>query len=312
MKFVITGGAGFIGSNLVNYLSTNQENKIIIVDNLSNGKIDRINQLPNIEFIETNVCDIQNYFHHLQDCDYVIHLACIQISKSNENVFHDLETNSLSTLKILNYYANNKTNLKKFVYTSSCSVYGSSTNLPFIEDQTLIPSTFYASTKLLGENYTKIYSKDYKIPCVMVRYSNVYGPNQTPEDRVCGIIGKFIYNSIHMKPFTIFGSGEFIRDYTFIDDVIDATLVLCYSDKVNAEIYNISNNIGHSVNQICELISKKLNFFEFVYENKRIIDNIDTRVISYEKLKSEFGWVPKIDLSSGIDKTIDWFLKNEI
>jgi nucleoside-diphosphate-sugar epimerase len=312
MKFVITGGAGFIGSNLVNFLLKNKKDQIVVIDNLVNGKIERINQSPNLEFINSDVLDLENYSQHLKDCDYLIHLACVQISKSNENVFLDLQTNSLSTLKILDYYSKNSNNLKKFIYTSSCSVYGSSKQLPFVESQTLIPSSFYASTKLLGENYTKIYSQDYKVPSLIIRYSNVYGYNQTPEDRVCGVIGKFIYQAIHNEPLTIFGGGEFIRDYTFIDDVIDATLMLCYSDKINGEIYNISNNVGYSVNEISELISKKLNFHNVISENKRIIDNIDKRIISYDKLKNEFGWEPKIDLSFGIDKTVQWFLDHEI
>jgi UDP-glucose 4-epimerase len=308
MKILVTGGAGFIGSNLVNRLLMEYDCTIIVVDNLVNGDFSRLIKSNNLILINDSVLNLEAYSSYLNEVDYIFHLACVQISKSNTIPLTDLETNAISTLNMLEYLRSHKnTNLKKFIYTSSCSVYGNSLITPITEKVTVNISSIYAATKYLGENYTNLYYKNYDIPITIVRYSNVYGYHQTPKDKVCGVIGKFIYNAINNLPLTIYGDGTHTRDYTFIEDAIEATLLAAFSKRSLGRIYNISSNSNYSVNDLIQIIKSVYPNTYVNYETPRIIDNIIDRLISYDTIQLELNWKPKCTLTEGIYKTINWF-----
>ena len=304
-RVLITGGAGFIGSKFVDYILKTTKADIIIVDNLYNSTIDRIPENERVFFINCSVLDVDKYSKHLQECDYIFHMACVQISKSSFVPQIDLDTNATSTLKILEYLKDNKTNLKRFVYTSSCSIYGQSKESPITENTPPNISSLYAATKFLGENYTNLYHKLFGIPTSVIRYSNVYGPGQIPDNKICGVIGKFIYESINKRPITIFGDGEYKRDYSFIDDVLLATYLVSKSENTLGETYNVSTNTNYSVNEIVDIIELYVGKIDKKYQEPRIIDNITDRLISYDKLKRDTGWVPNHSIKLGIEKTIN-------
>jgi UDP-glucose 4-epimerase len=306
-KILITGGAGFIGSKFVDYILKTTKAHIVIVDNLYNSSISRIPNNQRVIFINCSALDIDKYSEYLKECDYIFHMACVQISKSSFVPQIDLDTNATSTLKILEYLKENKTNLKRFIYTSSCSIYGQSKESPITENTPPNISSLYAATKFLGENYTNLYHKLFSIPTSIIRYSNVYGPGQIPDGKICGVIGKFIYESINNEPITIFGDGEHKRDYSFIDDVLLATYLVSKSENTLGETYNISTNTNYSVNEIVSIIESNIGEVKKSYKEPRIIDNIVSRVISYHKLKSDTGWVPNTTIQSGIEKTINSF-----
>ena len=312
MKILVTGGAGFIGSSLVNRLLIDYNCTVIVVDNLVNGDFSRLIKSDNLITINESVLNLDSYSSYLNEVDYIFHLACIQISKSSNIPFLDLETNAISTLNILEHLRKNKNaNLKKFIYTSSCSVYGNSLITPVTEKVPVNISSVYAATKYLGENYTNLYHKNYNIPITIIRYSNVYGYHQTPKDKVCGVIGKFIYNAMNSLPLTIYGDGIHTRDYTFIEDAIDATLLAALNEKALGQTYNISTNSNYSVNDLIQIIKLFYPDLYISYESPRIIDNIVDRLISYDTIQKELNWKPKYTLEDGIQKTINWFnIKN--
>jgi UDP-glucose 4-epimerase len=308
MKILVTGGAGFIGSSLVNRLLTDYNCTVIVVDNLVNGDFGRLIESDNLITINESVLNLDAYSSYIDEVDYIFHLACVQISKSSNTPFLDLETNAVSTLSILEHLRKHKnTNLKKFIYTSSCSVYGNSLTTPVTEKVPVNISSVYAATKYLGENYTNLYHKNYNIPITIVRYSNVYGYHQTPEDKVCGVIGKFIYNAINNLPLTIYGDGMYTRDYTFIEDAIDATLLAALNEKALGRTYNISTNSNYSVTDLIKIIKSFYPNLHVSYEHPRIIDNIVHRLISYDTIQKELKWKPIYTLEEGVQKTIDWF-----
>ena len=306
-KVLVTGGAGFIGHHLVNYIIKNTNAHVVVVDNLYNGDFDRIIKNKRITLIECSVIDIEKYSAHIDESDYIFHMSCVQISKSSNVPHIDLETNAMSTLKLLEYLKNNKTNLNRFIYTSSCSIYGQSEILPVSEKNPPNISSIYAATKFLGENYTNLYYKLFGIPITIVRYSNVYGPGQTPENKICGVIGKFIYQSLNNEEITVFGDGSQTRDYSYIDDVVEATFILAINEKCIGQIYNISTNTNVSVNEIIKIIESEIKNINVIYKDLRIIDNVHNRLISFEKLNNHTDWSPKYDIDAGIRKTIEYF-----
>lgn len=310
MKILVTGGAGFIGSSLVNHLLSKYECTVVVVDNLINGDFSRLIESDKLTVINDSVLNLQSYATHLNDSDYIFHLACVQISKSNDIPMTDLETNAISTLNILEYLrTHTNTRLKKFIYTSSCSVYGNALIYPISEQTPVNISSMYAATKYLGENYTLMYHKNYRIPVSITRYSNVYGYHQTPKDKVCGVIGKFIYNAINDIPLTIYGSGNYTRDYTFIEDAVDATLLVAFSELSLGCIYNVATNSKHSTNELISIIKSFYPNVEVKTESPRLIDNVTDRLISFDTIHRDLGWAPKYNLNSGIGRTIEWFNK---
>jgi UDP-glucose 4-epimerase len=306
-KILVTGGAGFIGHRFVNFIIENTNADVVVVDNLYNGDFNRITKNDRVTLLNCSVCEIEKYSKYIDECDYIFHMACVQISKSSNVPHVDLETNAISTLNILEYLKNHKTPLKRFVYTSSCSIYGQSEYLPVDEKTPPNISSIYAATKYLGENYTNLYHKLFKIPVSIVRYSNVYGPGQTPEDKICGVIGKFIYQSLNNETLSVFGDGSHTRDYSYLDDVVEATYIVSNSEKCLGQTYNVSTNTNISVNKIIRIIESNIDNVKTNYSEPRIIDNIHDRLISFDKLNNHTGWRPTHSIELGIKKTIEYF-----
>jgi len=165
----------------------------------------------------------------------------------------------------------------------------------------------YAATKLLGEQYTLMYNNLYGIPTSSVRYSNVYGFGQSPNNPYCGVIGRFIHNALIKEPIAIYGDGEQTRDYTFIDDAVAATILVGTSQKSLGEVYNVGTGKETTVNQLSEIVRKYSNDVPVSYIKERSIDNIRRRCMNIDKLYNELGWSPEINFESGIQKTIEWY-----
>jgi len=308
-NILITGGLGFIGNNLARYIIHNFNCKVTIVDNCINSNISILHDIADkITIKQQSVLD-PSFYDDLKNYDYIFHLACIQIAASSLNPEDDLNVNAVSTLKILEYLKFNKTKLKRFVYTSSCSVYGSSSNLPLSESGLVKPLSFYAATKFLGEQYTLICGRNYDLPVCSIRYSNVYGFGQSPTNPYCGVLGKFVHNSVTGKPLTIIGDGEQTRDYTFITDAINATILAATHPRTIGEVYNVGTGIETSVNKLASLISDHKNTGS-VEIPERDIDNIRRRSVDIEKIHMLTGWAPEVSIEKGIRLTFEWYQKN--
>jgi UDP-glucose 4-epimerase len=308
-KVLVTGGLGFVGHNLVKTLLNEYGCKVIVVDNCANSSVSVLgDDIQKVEFHNLSVLETGKLFPLLKDVNYIFHLACKQISASGSEPVDDLRVNAESTLLLLEYIRHNQLPvLDRFVYTSSCSVYGSSTRLPICEDDATYVLSNYAATKLLGENYTLIYNKAYDIPTSTVRYSNVYGYGQSPRNPYCGVLGKFVHNALTGQKLAIFGDGEQTRDYTFITDAVSATILAAVHPKALGDVFNVGTGTETSVNNLAKLINDKTG--DLVIENvpERDIDNIRRRSIDIEKIHQRLGWSPKINMEKGIGLTIDWY-----
>lgn len=308
-KVLVTGGLGFVGQNLCKTLINEFNCDLVVVDDCSNSSETMLDSFAKkVDFRKISVLDTDQLFPIIHESNYVFHLACKQISASGSSPVDDLQTNALSTLQILDYIKNNELkNFERFIYSSSCSIYGSSNIIPTSELGSINIKSNYAATKLLGENYTGIYNSNYKIPTAVVRYSNVYGAGQTPRNPYCGVIGKFISNALSGTTLQVFGDGEQTRDYTYIDDAIRATIIAATHPRALGEIFNVGTSTEVSVNHIIDIIKEQFNNIQVEYIDERDIDNIRRRSIDIEKIQQKLGWAPRVNIKKGIQETIRWY-----
>lgn len=306
---LVTGGLGFVGHNLVKYLVNELACKVIVVDDCSNSTPKTLGEtIKKVEFHQVSVIDTEKLFPLIERANFIFHMACKQISASGSEPLLDMQVNAQSTLQILDFIKNKRPgNLERFVYTSSCSVYGSQKNLPAEESGATKVLSNYAATKLLGENYTTIYANQYEVPVSCVRYSNVYGTGQTPTNPYCGVLGIFVHNALTGNPLTIIGDGQQTRDYTYIDDTVCATILAAVHPRAIGEVFNVGTSIETSVNDLADLIKVFIPDIEFVYVPERDIDNIRRRSVDIEKIHSSLGWAPQYNMKRGLEKTIDWY-----
>lgn len=308
-KVIVTGGLGFIGQNLVRELVTAGA-RVIAVDDCSNSStkvLDDIRDL--VEIYTISVLDASFLELITDDVHYIFHLACRSIITCSDDPLSDLRVNAESTLKILEYLRYNMpSSFDRFIYTSSCSVYGSPRTLPVSEDGHVAPLSQYAATKMLGERYTLMYSKMYSIPAACTRFSNVYGYGQTPDNPYCGVIGLFIDQASKGEEVVIYGDGEQTRDYTFIQDAVRAAIVVGLHPKAYGEVYNVATNREVSINHMAQHL-KTYHFpqLKIRHAKERYIDNIRRRVIDISKINQDLSWYPEITLEEGLNRTIDWY-----
>jgi len=308
-KVLVTGGLGFVGHNLVKSLVNDWQCEVTVVDNCVNSSPDVLgNTLQKVRFKQISVLD-DNFYPLIGDTEYLFHLACIQIAHSGKDPLLDMRVNAESTLRILEYLRNSKPgNFSRLIYTSSASVYGSSKNLPCREDGVTRVLSQYAATKLLGEQYTLMYQKLYDVPTVSVRYSNIYGEGQTPRNPYCGVIGKFIDYALMEKELPIFGDGQQTRDYTYISDAVDATILAAVHTSAVGEVFNIGTGIETTVLQLAKIIqgisgtNKRIKHLP-----ERDIDNIRRRYMDIERIHTQLSWAPTVTVEDGLRKTIDWY-----
>jgi len=308
-KILITGGLGFVGNKLARTLVNDFDCEVIIVDNCANSSVSSIADIAKkVEFHQISVLETEKLFPLFKGVHYIFHLACMTINTSGANPLEDLKVNGESTLRILNYLKENELpGFQRFIYTSSCSVYGSSSKLPASENDSTPVLSNYAATKLLGEEYTIIYNRNYNVPVSVVRYSNVYGYGQSPRNPYCGVLGKFIHNAITGQTLAIFGDGEQTRDYTFITDAVEATILTAVHPMAYGDVFNVGTGVEVSVNKLAELIGQHIPGSEVTHVPERDIDNIRRRVIDIEKIHQRLGWVPKVGIQKGIQLTMDWY-----
>ena len=289
MKIAITGGAGFIGSNAANYLS--KKHKVKAIDNLKFGN--RANVDPGVNFGICNFEDITT--EELNTYDVLVHMATANIIYAQKNQVDTFKVNALETINLFERFKG------KIIYTSTASVYGQAEELPTPEHAQKRVSNAYDQSKLIGEKYLEL-----RGDFTTLRLSNVYGPGQRADNPYCGVMGKFIDAGLRDEPMLIFGSGLDTRDYTFIDDVIDAVDRAIELPSTNCAI-NISGQNEVSVDELAVYISMVLEQpLNAEYVKCRSIDTINRRFLDIRLAKSLLGWSPKTNLKTGLEKTINW------
>ncbi len=303
-KVLVTGGAGFIGSNLVDRLVV-EGASVTVLDDLFTGRRENIKQLREVNFIEGTVTDYDLIARLVKDSDIVFNLAVRNIIVSTVSPILDFQVNTGGTFNVL--LAAKTFGIERVVYASSASVYGNPRYLPINEDDRISTLNPYAASKLSGEHYCSAFYESYGVPVAVLRYSNVYGINQSPQNPYCGVISRFFDRMMHGKAPHVHGDGEQTRDFTFVSDVIEATLLAAVSTKSEGEIFNVASGIETSVNELTRQISEITDIpLSTAYIDKRDIDNIRRRVLNIEKIRRVLRWSPTITLSRGLEMTYDW------
>ena len=309
MKALVTGGAGFIGSNLVEKL-LEEEHEVIVLDNLSTGKLENIKEFrgrKHLKFIQGSITNLNLLTELVEGAQCVFHQAAIpSVQKSVENPLVTNEVNVNGTLNVL--VAAKESKVEKVVYASSCAVYGDSSELPIREGIKPDPKSPYAVSKLTGEQYCTTFSEVYGLKTVCLRYFNVYGPKQDPSSEYAAVIPRFITRVLANKPPIIYGDGTQTRDFIFVKDVVNANIVAA---ERGTGVLNIASGRSISINEladkIIEMIGKKM---EPVYEPPRPGD-IKHSFAAIAQAGKELNYRPRFDLEQGLTETIRYF-KTEI
>lgn len=306
-RVLVTGGLGFCGWNLVKFLSEQLECAVTVLDDCSNAPLPRSVPL-HVEVVRGDVRDEGTFAPLVRGHPWLFHLACRTILTCSTDPESDLTVNALATLRLLEHIRRNPPRgFKRFVYTSSTSVYGNSRHIPTDELDPPNILNHYAATKYLGEQYTLLYHMAYDVPTACVRYSNVYGPGQTTRNPYCGVIGKFFDLAFDGRPLTIHGDGEQTRDYTYVRDAVEGTVLAAVSPKALGDVFNIGTGVETSVNvlasEIGELFGGKV---PIEHVDRRDIDNIRRRALNPEKIRVRLGWLPQVRLRDGLRLTLEW------
>ena len=300
MKAVVTGGAGFIGSNLTEELAKEQENEVVVVDNLTTGRRENLQNLKNLKkclFVEGSVTDLDLLRGVFKGCDFVFHQAAIP--SVPRSVKDPLATNNVNTNGTLNVLvAARDCGVKKVVFASSSSVYGDTPELPKREEMTPNPLSPYAVTKLVGEYYCKVFEEVYGLKTVSLRYFNVYGPRQDPHSDYAAVVPKFVKSVSENKPPVIFGDGEQTRDFTFVKDVVRANLLAAKSGATG--VFNIASGRRVSINELAEKIIKiQGKELEPVHSEPREGD-VKHSLGDISRAQRGFGFEPRYSLEEGL------------
>ena len=301
---VVTGGVGFIGSNLVEELT--KDNEVIVIDDLSTGKRENIDE-SKVEFVQGSITDLELLKKVFEDVDYVFHQAAIpSVQRSVENPLATNEVNVKGTLNVL--IAAKVNGVKKVIYASSSSVYGDTPELPKREDMSPNPLSPYAVSKLTGEYYCNAFSEVYDLKTVCLRYFNVFGPKQNPSSEYAAVIPKFITRVMRKQPPIIYGDGNQTRDFTFVKDVVRANILAMERDAKG--IFNVAYGKRTSINELASKIMETVSLeMEPVHDKPRPGD-IRHSLADISLAKDKLGYKPKYSLEEGLEETIKWFQKN--
>jgi UDP-glucose 4-epimerase len=304
--YLVTGGAGFIGSHIVEELVKRKE-KVRVLDNFSTGKRENIEGfLDKIELIEADLQDLEKVRGAVQGIDYILHQAALpSVPRSIKDPFSTLEVNVKGTLNIL--IASQKAKVKRVVYASSSSVYGDSPTLPKEEQMKPGPLSPYAVSKFLGEEYGRVFSSLYNLEVVILRYFNVFGSRQDPASQYSAAIPKFIESMLKGDPPTIYGDGEQSRDFTFVDNVVEANLAALEAKDASGEVFNIASGGKITVNELVEKLNKILNKnIKSLHIEPRPGD-VQHSLADISRAKKILGYNPKFGFEEGLKKTAEWY-----
>jgi UDP-N-acetylglucosamine 4-epimerase len=294
LTFLVTGGSGFIGSNIVEYLLKYNAGRVIVLDNLSTGFEENIRSfmsLPNFRFIKGDICKLEDCHEACKNADYVLHHAALgSVPRSIKNPIDTHEANTTGFINML--IAARDAKVKRFVYASSSSVYGDSKALPKVD-----------------ELYGEIFSKTYNMEILGLRYFNIFGPRQNPKGEYAAAIPLFINAILQNISPVVNGDGEQTRDFTFVENAVQANIKAAFADQVNVkgDVFNIAVGERVSLNELIgilkELARSNVNC---LYREERAGDVRDS-LADISKAKSNFGYEPHVKIREGLQHTFEWF-----
>lgn len=310
-SFLVTGGAGFIGSHLVEAL-IKQGNRVIVLDNLSSGSMDNLSLCKTnmLEVIRGDIRDSHCLEKLCRGVSGVFHLAAlVSVPYSIRHPGLSFDINTRGTQLVLN--AARKANVEKVVIVSSAAIYGNSNLAPIPETSTPDPLSPYGLDKLSAEKLAELYSSIYGLNVVALRLFNVYGPRQDPTSAYSGVISKFVDNLICERSATIFGDGEQIRDFVYVLDVVNALIVSMTSSQSGFHVYNVARGLGSSINQIWEHLCDDIEFELGIEHVKARNGDIRESIADVTRIQKELGWFPFVGIEEGLRLTRAWVISEQ-
>lgn len=303
---LVTGGAGFLGSQLVKKLK-DICNHLYIIDDLSTGNAGAIPRAKNITFYKESITNNELLESILPKVEVIFHLACRNVVLSVENIDEDFNTNLYGGFLLLKKAKECCPNLQKFVYTSTSSIYGDASILPTPESYHNITLP-YSASKFSTEHYCRMYYHMYNLPITILRLSNVYGPGQLASNPYCGVIAKFFDAIKKKEPLTIYSDGTQTRDFTYVEDTIRAILMAGISERSIGKVYNIGTGKETSIIQLAKTILeiKGDPHHPIISKPKRAVDKVHRRALHVEEIEKELGWKALISLQQGLVLTSNW------
>ncbi|MEW6654354.1 MAG: NAD-dependent epimerase/dehydratase family protein [Bacteroidota bacterium] len=303
-KVVVTGGAGFIGSHIVeHWVEAGAE--VHIIDNLRSGSLSNVKLVPQAVFHNVSVTERDKVFKILENTDYVHHLAAmISVPESVDNPLECVEININGLLNVLDACKANS--VKRIVFSSSAAVYGENPESPKRTDMRPQPKSPYGITKLDGEYYLQMYNEQFGLGAVSLRYFNVFGPRQDPKSQYAAAVPIFIAKALKNEPISIYGDGEQTRDFVFVKDVVKANVLAASNNSVNG-VFNVALGNASSINLIAkQIIELTKSNSEIVHLQERKGD-IKHSLADVKETQCKLNFVPDYTLHSGLDLTIDFF-----
>lgn len=314
-SFLVTGGAGFIGSNIVEYLLTFNAKKVRVLDNLSEGykaNLAEFESNPAFEFVEGDITSLDDCRNACDGIDYVLHQAAL--GSVPRSIKTPEKTNAANVDGFLNMLiAARDANVKRFVYASSSSVYGDHPALPKLEDNTGNPLSPYAVSKYVNELYANVFHKCYGMEVIGLRYFNIFGPRQSPKGAYAAVIPLFINGIFTNTPPYINGDGEQTRDFTFVENAVQANVRALFTTHPNAvgQVYNVAVGeritINHLFNELARLAGSDM---KAIHREDRAGD-IRNSLADTSKAHELLGYDPQVRVNEGLQITLDWFKKNQ-
>lgn len=309
--FLVTGGAGFIGSNIVEYLIIHKAKKIIVLDNLATGfekNIDKYYTLPNFRFIKGDICQIDDCRKACEGVDYVFHQAALgSVPRSIKNPIATHNVNATGFLNVL--IAARDAGVKRVVYASSSSVYGDSKVLPKVEDQIGKQLSPYAVSKMTNELYGEIFAKTYNMEIIGLRYFNIFGPRQNPEGEYAAAIPLFINALLNNESPLINGDGEQTRDFTFVANAVQANVKAMFTQNIKTEgpVFNIAVGERVTLNQLISILKKLTGSTAEPTHRADRPGDIRDSLADISKAKKLLTYDPQYKIEAGLKATLDWF-----
>lgn len=303
---LVTGGLGFVGAHVARKLAA-EGAQVTVLDNGFNGTPASLQGAP-VALVAGSVADADLVRDLVGRADLVFHMAAQSIIASPQDPAADFAANFTGTLNVLLAMKDRPKEACRMVYTSSASVYGNARRIPTSEDDGFSVLSPYAASKLSGEHYCQAFRETYGVRSAILRYSNVYGPGQTARNPYCGVIGKFIELALARKPIPIHGDGEQTRDFTYVDDAVEATLLAALEPGALGDVFNVGTGSECSLDRVAELVRQATGAaVPIEYVERRTIDNIPRRAVHIEKARRRLGWAPRVRLPEGIRRTVAWF-----
>jgi UDP-glucose 4-epimerase len=303
--YLVTGGAGFIGSHIVEELLQRGES-VRVLDDLSSGRKENLASVQDVvDFQERDIRDLDAIRPLFEGVDYVIHLAAVpSVARSIEDPISTTLVNLNGTLHVL--LAARDAQAKRVVMGTTAAVYGDDPSMPRVETQTPQPLSPYALTKLAGEHYGLIFHRIFDLEFVALRYFNIFGPRQNPQSPYTGVLSKFIVAYLRGQRPTVFGDGEQSRDFTFVTNVVDATLRACLAPTAAGKVINVGTGKGSTLNQILALLNQILGVPVTPQYAPPRAGDVRHSTADISLARTTLGYEPRVSLEDGLRRMIAW------